>query len=87
MANSDPPALESEASTYRRCFLAGLAILLGALGGEAASRSGTSASAQQPCPFARVAAVDRVAQLKPEILLLQVGGMVGRAIVSELRGD
>ena len=86
MANSELRGGESEASAYRRCFLAGLALLLGALAGQAASGGETAAPAEA-CPYARVAAVDRIAPVKPELLLLQVGELVGRAIVSELRGD
>jgi hypothetical protein len=84
MASNDPSALDKEASAFRRCFLAGAMLFLGAVGGEAASGS---IAADETCPYARAAPESRMAQLKPEPLLLQVGEAVGRAILSGLRGD
>ncbi|HXN55968.1 MAG TPA: hypothetical protein VN874_06850 [Myxococcales bacterium] len=84
MTSNAPSAAQREASAFRRCFLAGAVLLLGALGGEAVSGS---SAADETCPYGRVATEDRMAQLKPEPLLLQVGEAVGRAIISGLRGD
>ncbi|GAC1342388.1 MAG: hypothetical protein NVSMB23_15040 [Myxococcales bacterium] len=95
MAIDERSTVERQASAFRRCFLAGAVVLLGAVGGEALSSGAAvkeacplerTASAE-PCPQAPMAAAHRLAQLRPEQLLLEVGGVLGRAIVSELRGD